>query len=58
MMDDVISRRFAEFVIHNLKNNNSYEDSGAFITEGIYNGIKVIVVENSDNLSGKISNIN
>ena len=53
-MNEVISKHFAEFVILKLVNRNSYEDGAAFITEGILKGIKVVVVENSDNRSGKI----
>ena len=57
MMNEVISKHFAEFVIFKLVNPNGYEDGAAFITEGTLKDIKVVVVENSDNRSGKIQTL-
>ena len=57
MMTEVISKHFAEFVIFRLENRNCYEVSGAFVTEGALNGIKVVVVEYGDNWSGKIETL-
>lgn len=54
MINEVISKRFAEFVIYNLQNNRRYEGASAFINVGIYKGTEVIVLENNDNQSGKI----
>ena len=54
MINEVISKSFAEFVIDNLKNNNRYEGVSGFINVGIYKRTEVVVSENNDNKSGKI----
>lgn len=57
MVNELISKQFVELIINNLENNKRYESEGIFINKGSYMGVDVVVVENSDNLSGKIQTL-
>lgn len=58
MISEEISMPFAEFVINNLENIKRYELDGNFINEGIYQGTSVVIIENSNQWSGKIKTFN